>query len=119
MTKFPCEKFIGVMLDEASKSPYRTKLGCIITRRNIIVSKGHNSRVTHPKSPTPLHAKHAEFHAITRLRGAVADSLYVIRIKCDGTFGTSKPCSHCMNLIAKSDIRNIWYFDNGWKLILR
>lgn len=107
---------IAQKISEANTS-VRYRLGCVIVRKNRILSVGWNRSKTHPKSKTKYHTVHAEFDAIHRcgesLRGA---SLFVCRSTPGGKLALSRPCSTCMEVIKYAGITTIYYtdIDGNW-----
>lgn len=96
------------------------KVGCIITdRRGRILSSGMNSYIkTHPKQASYARRMghpdsiflHAEIHALVRCKEK-AHTIYVARMKKDGSLGMAKPCLICAFAIKESGIKRIVYTD--------
>lgn len=96
------------------------KVGCIITdRKGRIIASGVNSVIkTHPTQakyamrlgrPDSIFL-HAEIHALVRCKGE-AHTIYVARMKKDGSLGIAKPCPICAFAIEQTDIKRIVYTD--------
>ena len=111
----------------------RVKLGAVLVYKSKIMSIGWNSNKTSPlqKSLNKLrdfevdcgdahHSLHAEVACLTKARDLDIDwgraSLFICRIKKDGSRGLSRPCSGCQALIKSMGIKNVYYTtnDNGW-----
>lgn len=115
----PNKGIIELAMDEARQSPHRFKVGAVVYDRAYRIGWGHNEhRKTHPKSFHPFKSIHAEFAAImhgigTNGRDSVSNaSIYVHRLKLDGSSGLAKPCEWCMKMLAQAGIRDIhWSLD--------
>jgi deoxycytidylate deaminase len=86
-------------------------LGCVIVKKNRIVSVGFNKLKTHPKSPHKYNSLHAEIDALIKaspedLDGAHA---YVYREKRNGQLGNARPCSSCFSALQEANIKVIYY----------
>jgi len=72
---------------------------------------GWNSWTTHPKqahfarNPFSIYL-HAEVAAMVRAKWEV-DTLVVVRILADGSWGLAKPCKGCQR--ALTNVHNVWY----------
>ncbi len=91
--------------------PYR--LGAIITQKKRHVSAGRNSRKTHARTVREYQyygPTHAEADAMLRAKGE-GDTLYVVRIKKDGSLAMSKPCFRCLQMAKDRGIQTIIYTD--------
>ncbi len=109
---------IELAIEEARKSPHRFRVGAVIYRRDYRMGWGHNQHLkTHPKSPHPYRSIHAEFSALLHAvaccgSDALSDrgvSIYVHRLKLDGSSGLSKPCQWCERMLAQAGIKNIYW----------
>lgn len=98
-------------INQAIKSPMRSKHGAIIVKNNKIVSKGYN-RYFYYYGHNNTSSIHAEVDAIrncfprTNLNGA---TLYVVRVRPDGTTTLSKPCKGCCRAISKTNLSGVYY----------
>ncbi len=91
--------------------PYR--LGALITQKKRHVSTGRNSRKTHARTVRDYNywgPTHAEASAILKAKGE-GDTLYVVRIKKDGSLAMSKPCFRCLKMAKDNGIKTIIYTD--------
>ncbi len=118
-------KFVKLAIDEANKSNYKQKIGCIIFDKKIILSKGYN---TAQKSAKKLHPKfqkfpfsvHAEVDAIIKARRDLKGSnLLVVRINRFNQFRLSKPCRNCMKYIQYVGIKNVFYSIDRYPYIVQ
>ena len=100
------------------------KLAAIIVLNNQVVSIGTCQYKTHPFQAKYKPNKHADYwHAETNaifnaLRRIKPDdlsnaTLYVARVRRDGSFGMSKPCSGCQHAIDHFHIKQVIYTDVG------
>ena len=85
---------------------------------NYIMGRGYNDAIkTHPKSPHPFHSIHAEFAAILNAVGTnglesvsnARASIYVHRIKADGSVGIAKPCIWCYKMLDQLPIKDVYW----------
>lgn len=109
-------KFFDLAKRIASKSDHHLhKLGCVIVKKNRIISMGWNEMKTHSKSNHPWKFVHAEFKAILNvdpeeLKGSTA---YIYREHKDGSPALSKPCPHCLHALESVGIKKICYSTYG------
>ena len=109
----------------ASESVGNARIASALVCRNEIVSVGINKRKSHP-----LQAKysrneqaimvHGELDAIInalrdrRLVDIERSTMYVVRVKRDGSLALARPCSGCQRAIVAFGIRSVRYTcDNG------
>ena len=111
----------------------KTRLGAVLIYKGKVMSVGWNSNKTSPlqKSLNRLrdipvdcgeahHTLHAEVACLTKAKDLDIDwgraSLFICRIKKDGSRGLSRPCQGCQALIRSLGIKNVYYTtnDNGW-----
>lgn len=96
----------------SQKSPSRFKLGCIIAKRNKVITVGFNNMdKSHPKTKDPWKNIHAEFHALIGLskndsKGCTA---YVYRETKDGKTANAKPCQTCEAALKLAGIKKVYY----------
>lgn len=111
----------------------KARLGAVLIYKGKVMSVGWNSTKTSPlqKSLNKFrdyeldcgvahHTLHAEVSCLAKVRDLDIDwgraSLFVCRIKKDGSRGLARPCVGCQALIKSMGIKNIYYTtnDNGW-----
>ena len=111
----------------------KARLGAVLIYKGKVMSVGWNSTKTSPlqKSLNKFrhyeldcgmahHTLHAEVSCLTKARDLDIDwgraSLFICRIKKDGSRALSRPCVGCQALIKSMGIKNIYYTtnDNGW-----
>lgn len=94
------------------------KLGCVITRKNKVISFGFNEIKTHTKSNHKYKMLHAEISALIglpfeELQGCTA---YVYRQKKDGSTAIARPCEACRLALSLAGISTVCYTDEeGFK----
>lgn len=109
-------KFFELAKKLASKSDHsQHRLGCVISKKNRIVSIGWNKLKTHSKSPHKFKSIHAEFSAILgidpeELKGS---DIYIYRQRRNGVPANSFPCESCFNMLQSICVKNIYYTDEG------
>lgn len=110
----------------------KARLGAVLVYKGKVMSVGWNSTKTSPlqKSLNKFrhydldcgvahHTLHAEVSCLTKARDLDIDwgraSIFVYRIKKDGSSGLARPCKGCQALIKSMGIKNIYYStDTGW-----
>lgn len=113
------ERFLNLALKIAGQSQHKFPIGAVITIGNRILSIGINKYKTHPKQlnnysnsvdkhGTSIHAELAAILSYPKLKGS---TIYVARLLYGGSFGLSKPCRSCQNLIEIAGIKKIVYND--------
>lgn len=106
------KKYFDLAKNMSMKSDHRQyKLGCVIVKKNTIISTGYNQLKTHPKSPDKWKMIHAEFSAIYNipqdlLKGSTA---YVYREFKTGKTALAKPCKDCENLLRTNGIKTVYF----------
>jgi tRNA(Arg) A34 adenosine deaminase TadA len=112
----PKQKFFDLAARISRKSPSIPKLGCVIVKKNAVLSAGFNNKnKTHTRSNHPFKTLHSEIHALLGLdfkdtQGAVA---YVYREIADGTPAMSRPCPSCMMALKIAGIKRVFYTTDG------
>ena len=99
---------------------HKQRLGCVVTdRRGRMIAAAHNIAKTHPlqhKYSTRVHRVkpflHAEIAALVRCR-AQPHTLYVARLKRDGSVGLARPCPICEEAIREAGVKRVVYTTNG------
>lgn len=110
----------------------KARLGAVLIYKGKVMSVGWNSNKTSPLQKDlnrlrnfPVdcdkahHTLHAEVACLTKAKDLDIDwgraSIFVYRIKKDGSAGLSYPCKGCMALIKSMGIKNIYFStENGW-----
>jgi len=104
----------------ALKSPSRFRVGAVLVRGSSIIGVGYNRQ---RKSHTVMHlhahpeiksfiGTHAEMVACRGLRPydiGINSTLYVNRVRRDGTQGCSAPCPACISILRNKGIRKIYF----------
>ena len=106
-------------IEEAKKSDFHQRHGCVIFKGNKILSTGHNEirycrRLKYKKWIDSLHA---EQRAILFCRYDLKRcSLLVIRLDAYDNITYSKPCGICLELIKYVGITKIYYSNKNGKI---
>lgn len=110
-------KFFHFAKDLTQYSDYHQhKVGCVIVKKNRVISFGYNKRQTHPKSTHKFHYLHAEVDALLKIykaswaQGCIA---YVYRQTRDGSLGLAKPCAECQKALKKAGIKKVFFTTKG------
>jgi deoxycytidylate deaminase len=107
------KRYVHLAEKLAEKSTSKFRLGCVIVKKGRVVSVGYNSmEKTHPKSPTYGNHLHSEIRALisTSKEDLYNSTVYVVRIKRDGSLGSSRPCPVCYEALKLANIKRIYYF---------
>lgn len=102
----------------AEKSTYRARMGAVILKGGRVISTGFNE-LRYSKHNTrewgSVHAEEAAIVKVIRRHGGLAKlagaTMYITRIKKDGTTGLAKPCELCQELIDSVGIKKVFYTD--------
>lgn len=104
---------------EANKSLFeRARMGAVISKKNRILSCGHNEIRHYKNCPTPRKWKnslHAEQSAILKMLNQgrhnelIGSTLHISRILKDGSHAMAKPCTFCQELIISVGIKRVFY----------
>lgn len=110
----------------------KARLGAVLIYKGKVMSVGWNSTKTSPlqrqlnryrgydvDASEAHNTLHAEVACLTKARDLDIDwgraSIFVYRVKKDGSPGLSYPCKGCMALIKSMGIKNIYFStENGW-----
>lgn len=111
----------------------KARLGAVLIYKGKVVSVGWNSNKTSPLQKDlnrfrefevdcgeAHHTIHAEVACLNKAIDLGIDwsraSLFICRIKKDGSRGLAKPCVGCQTFIRNLGIKNVYYTtnDNGW-----
>ncbi len=110
-------KFFDLAKTISTRSDHHSHLiGCVITKKNRVVSVGFNQMKTHSKAPSPYRFLHAEAHAIlgTPLSDLKGATVYVYRELKDGSPAMSRPCSYCLEMLRTVGIKKICFTNDGY-----
>ena len=98
--------------------PGNQRMGAFVVYKNTVIAKGMNQEKTHPLQKKFAVREEAEFiHAevdaiskaikILNTEQLAKATIYIARMKKDGTQGLAKPCQGCANLIKSLNIKRI------------
>ena len=108
----------------------KARLGAVLIYKGKVMSVGWNSNKTSPlqrelnryrgydvDSSIAHNTLHAEVACLTKAKDLDIDwgraSIFVYRIKKDGSAGLARPCKGCQALIRSMGIKNIYYSTDG------
>ena len=107
------EYFLELAKKEAMKSTYTPqRVGAVIVRKGTVVGRGFNQKRHTGKVKTQWpDSLHAEAAAIidTSRRLLAKSTIYVCRIKKDGTSAMAKPCDYCAALLKYVSVKRVVY----------
>jgi deoxycytidylate deaminase len=108
---------LAVALAKMSDHPQH-KIGAVITsKKGDIISVGVNKMKTHPmqarfsamtNDPMKIYL-HAEIAAIIAAKGVQGHSIYIARIRRNGSTGIAKPCAGCAAALQEYGIKKIYF----------
>ena len=117
---YPSEKIINIAIKQSGLSKHRFRLGAVVYKRLKVMGFGYNDHIrTHPMSPHPFKTKHAEFSALLNAVGRYGanctsnSSVYVYRMRADGSSGLAEPCKFCYKMLKLAGINEIFWSKNG------
>jgi len=114
---------VKLAVKEANKSEYYQKVGAVIVKKKIVLSKGHNCphksrRKLHPRFQQWPDSIHAEVDAILKARTNLKNaSIYVIRVGSNNKLLLAKPCKYCMAYLKYVGIRKVFYSTDEYPYI--
>lgn len=111
------EKFARKLAAQSEFS--RARIGAVITKGGRVLSTGINERKYTKRNGRSWPSIHAEEAAILKIlkepngqRKLIGATIYVSRIKKDGTPGLAKPCKDCQALINAVGIKRVFYTED-------
>jgi deoxycytidylate deaminase len=114
---------LAKMLAEKSDNT-KARLGAVLIRKNEILARSPNyARKSHPlqqqynrfrEGKHTRHALHAEIGALAKVGYTDLEKLkdatvYISRIRLDGSYGLARPCPACMNALFDFGVRKAYY----------
>lgn len=110
------KQVLTLAVNQALLSDMNARVGAVLTKGKTVLGVGHNKR-NHPSvcwSKRIIHSKlslHAEKAAILGLRGFEirGATLYVVRVRRDGSLAIAKPCSRCKGMLNNHGVRRVFY----------
>jgi tRNA(Arg) A34 adenosine deaminase TadA len=101
--------FLAAAAKLAQTSDNRFKMACIAVRSGSVLGADINVTKKHPTTPPNRFSTHAEIGAMKACSDPSGSTLYIARLKLDGTIAMARPCSWCMQHIQKNDIYRVVY----------
>lgn len=117
--------YIHLATQQAKLSGLQYRMGAVLVRGNTVVGAACN-QTDHPKlrrwrsryltEYTGLHAEMAVLwgQEWRSLRGM---TLYVVRVRADGTLAMAKPCLLCQEIIQAAGIKKVYYTNRDGKVV--
>ena len=107
------EYYLELAKKEALKSTYsKQQVGAVIVRKGTVVGRGYNQLryvgKVKTKFPNSLHAEVAAILDTSR-RLLTKSTIYVYRVKKDGTPAMAKPCSYCDAMLKFVGVKIVVY----------
>lgn len=101
--------FLAAAAKLAQTSDNRFKMACIAVRGGSVLAADINVTKTHPTTPPNRFSTHAEIGAMKGCSDPSGSTLYIARLKLDGSTAIARPCSWCMQQIQKNDVYRVVY----------
>jgi deoxycytidylate deaminase len=97
-------------LSKKSNHP-QYQMGCVIVKKNNVVSTGFNQLKTHPKSPHAWNMIHAEFAAILGVSASDLEgsTVYVYRELKNHEPAMAKPCKTCHKMLFNLGVKEVYF----------
>ena len=110
-------KGLNLARKAATQSSFtRARMGAVITKGSRVLSSATNQTRYSRDANANWESTHAEEAAIIRilrqpngLKQLAGATIYVTRIKKDGSCGLAKPCNNCQRLIDSVGIKKVIY----------
>jgi deoxycytidylate deaminase len=84
-------------------------VGAALMKGNRLVASDCNSfHKTNPRTTNLTRKVHAEFR-VANQRNLRGYTMYVARVRINGTIGMARPCPDCLRLLIGGGIREIWF----------
>lgn len=103
------DHLVPQLLELHPRSVRKATVLAIVYKRTKIISFGFNRRIIE-KVVHPCYSVHAEESALRKAgRRAVGATMYIVRVRRDGTYGLARPCNYCSDIINRSGIVKVTY----------
>jgi deoxycytidylate deaminase len=94
-------KVANVSIDTCRKA----FIGCIAVRKDGAIVSSRNSATRNPTGPAPV--SHAERKVLKK--SGYGATLYVARVRRDGSIGCAKPCARCRASMRSMGVERVYY----------
>jgi tRNA(Arg) A34 adenosine deaminase TadA len=84
-------------------------IGCVAIRADGTLVKSRNQSTLNPTGKSP--SVHAEARVLRK--AGYGATVYVARIRRDGSIGCAKPCIHCMNSLRSRGVEMVYWTVEG------
>jgi tRNA(Arg) A34 adenosine deaminase TadA len=103
------KSFLAAASKLAQTSDNRFKMACIVVRAGSVLGADINVTKVSPSTPPNRFSTHAEIGAMKACSDPTDATLYISRLKLDGTTAMARPCSWCMQFIQSNSIYRVVY----------
>ncbi|MEY4332683.1 MAG: hypothetical protein RLZZ196_1421, partial [Bacteroidota bacterium] len=103
------KSFLSAAAKLAQTSDNRFKMACLAVRAGSVLGADINVTKISPSTPPNRFSTHAEIGAMQACSDPSDVTLYIARLKVDGSHAMAKPCSWCMLQIQKNDVYRVVY----------
>lgn len=101
--------FLSAAAKLAQTSDNRFKMACIAVRGGSVLGADINVKKISLSTPPNRFSTHAEIGALKASSDPTDATLYVARLKVDGSHAMAKPCSWCMSIMQETGIYRVVY----------
>lgn len=103
------KSFLAAAAKLAQTSDNRFKMACIAVRSGSVLGADINVTKKSPSTPPNRFSTHAEIGALKACSDPSDATLYVARLKLDGSTAIARPCSWCMQYLQSHSIYRVVY----------
>lgn len=103
------KSFLAASAKLAQTSDNRFKMACIAVRGGSVLGADINVTKSHPTTPPNRFSTHAEIGAMRACSDPAGTTLYIARLKLDGSTAIARPCSWCMQHIQSNNVYRVVY----------
>lgn len=101
--------FLAASARLAQTSDNRFKMACIAVRGGSVLGTDINVTKKHPTTPPNRFSTHAEIGAMRGCSDPSGTTLYIARLKLDGSTAIARPCAWCIQQIQNNDVYRVVY----------
>lgn len=99
----------------AQNSTMTHKLGAVLIKGGSVINVGFNQSSTHrfARKFGKYYTRHAELNCILGVprHKTTGATIYVIRVKKDGSYGMAKPCQCCEDMLMFVGVKKVYWSD--------
>jgi len=104
--------FLSATTKIATTSQYRFRIAAMIVKSGRVLGADVNVPKISPSTPPNRVSTHAEIRVLKNTRNVRGATLYVARLRSENIPALARPCSWCMQQIAKAGISRVVFTTN-------